>query len=304
MDKFYRHWSHRLGLEVLKMNHAQRFGISPSEQERQLMKDEIANYITSCYDFEKNHELKDLYVTDHSPVDAKYTTDNEEEDADFYDYQKSIDEYNSDDSAARVFGARNSKYERGSLLQRIIDPFAGAGRDENGSIIYKVQEKELNSFGLDNEDQLRAEWERLKAKNEVWETDQEDETAFRLALVQELEENTSVFKVEDFHDVLNKELGVFKKGEKYDYAKDLKEAYKDSLKTSTEQKILATIPEHVFWDIKKPQQSSPIIRKNRYNPFRGREFENFFEMRASETWMDNQSKKQNLNDSVSMYRRY
>jgi DUF2075 family protein len=286
------------------MNHARRFGISPSDQERALMKEELNSYIASCYDFEKEQELKDLYVTDHQPIDAKYTTDNEEEDADFYEYQKSLEEYNSDNTATKVFGARNSKYERGSLLQRIIDPFAGAGRDEFGSIIYNVNDKELQSFGVENDEQLRAEWERLKAKNEVWETDEEDETAFRLALVKELEENTSVFKVEDFHDILNKELGVFKKGEQYDFSKDLKEAYKDSLKTSTEQKILATIPDHVFWDIKKPQQSNPLIRKNRYNPFRGREFDNFFDMRATESWMDAQSNKVNLNDSCSMYRKY
>jgi hypothetical protein len=34
--------------------------------------------------------------------------------------------------------------------------------------------------------------------------------------------------------------------------KDLKDAHRNSLATSLEDKILETIPDHVFWDIKKP----------------------------------------------------
>ena len=94
------------------------------------------------------------------------------------------------------------------------------------------------------------------------------------------------------------------KGEKYDYIKDIKEAYKDSLKLSSEAKIFQTIPNHYFWDIKTPLKKSYIIPKNRYNPFRGREFESFFDMRDSETYMDLNSSKDNLNPSVSLFRRY
>ena len=37
-----------------------------------------------------------MYVTDHVAVEQKYVTSSEEEDNDFYDYQKAIDDYNSD----------------------------------------------------------------------------------------------------------------------------------------------------------------------------------------------------------------
>lgn len=134
--------------------------------------------------------------------------------------------------------------------------------------------------------------------------DEEDEDSFRVAMMQELEENQSIFKAEDFQEVLDKELGVFKKGEKYNYVKDLKDAYNRSLKTSTEDKIFSTIPDHVFWDIKKPQVKDPVLTKNRYNPFRGREYDNFFEMREAEEYLHQQEKKDNTNPSVSMYRRY
>jgi hypothetical protein len=72
-------------------------------------------------------------------------------------------------------------------------------------------------------------------------------------MLQELEEGVAGFQIEEFHNALDKELGIFGKNEKYSYVKDLKDAHTAALKTSTEEKILGTIPDHVFWDIKKPQ---------------------------------------------------
>ena len=72
-----------------------------------------------------------------------------------------------------------------------------------------------------------------------------------------------------------------------------------------EQRIFKTIPSHTFWDIKKPVTDDAIYkRENRYNPFRGREYNNFFEMRDAELYLDNQFKKKNLNNSVSMHGQY
>lgn len=82
--------------------------------------------------------------------------------------------------------------------------------------------------------------------------DAEDEDSFRLAMLQELEEGTAGFSIEAFHETLDKELGVFYNSQKYNYVKDLKEAHKASLSQNLEDKILDTIPDHVFWDIKKP----------------------------------------------------
>jgi len=100
-----------------------------------------------------------------------------------------------------------------------------------------------------------------------------------------------------------KELGVFEENE-YNFTRDLKSAYRRSLKSSTEAKIFDTIPDHYFWDIKAPQMHKDVVRKNRYNPFRGREFSDFFEMRGSERYMQRIHMKTNLNDSTSIYRRY
>lgn len=100
-----------------------------------------------------------------------------------------------------------------------------------------------------------------------------------------MENGDTEYNIKHFEEVLNRELGVIPEG-RYNYVKDIKDAYKTSLATSTEEKILANIPDHAFWDIKKPQKQASIVRMNKYNPFRGREFNNFFEMRDSEQYLE------------------
>ena len=90
----------------------------------------------------------------------------------------------------------------------------------------------------------------MKTDGEVWETDVEDEEAFRYELMRQLNEKESEFNKDDFEAIMNREISVFANNEKYDFQKDLKEAYSASLKTTTEQKIFATLPDHVFWDIR------------------------------------------------------
>jgi 2C-methyl-D-erythritol 2,4-cyclodiphosphate synthase len=66
-------------------------------------------------------------------------------------------------------------------MQKIIDPLAGAHRDHDGALHYHVEDKELRF--IDNEDVLRAQYEKLKSAAEVWDVDAEDEDAFRLAML-------------------------------------------------------------------------------------------------------------------------
>lgn len=274
MPKFYRHWSHRLGLETLKINHALSYGPNATDAQKKAMAGEIAAYITACYDAEKAEKFKDVYVTDHQPVDPKYVTAGEEEDQDYFEYQQSLDAYNADTKKVFKHVGKKQNYKKGSLMQKIMDPLAGVTKDEDGALHYHVEDRELK--WIDNEEVLKAQYEKLKSASEVWDVDADDEDAFRLAMLQELEEGSSVFKIDDFAAILDKELAVFQQGEKYDFVKDLKEAYRNSLAQTKEDRIFATLPDHVFWDIKKPQQKGHLLRKNRYNPFRGKEFENFF----------------------------
>ena len=77
----------------------------------------------------------------------------------------------------------------------------------------------------------------MKLKGEQWEVDEADEDAFRVALVDELHDSKTPFDANEFQAVLARELGVFAKGEEYDYSKDMKHAYTNSLKQTTEDKI-------------------------------------------------------------------
>lgn len=109
---------------------------------------------------------------------------------------------------------------------------------------------------------------------------------------------------DNFEEVLDKEFSVFKLGEKYDYVKDVKDAFQDSLSKSAAQRIFETIPDHVFWDIKKPLNPDKEVAMNPYNPFRMYPNTSFFEMRDYEEYMNRRTRKENLRDAVSTYRRY
>jgi hypothetical protein len=123
------------------------------------MGDELAKYIDDCYQVEKEEKLRDVYVTDHSEPENKSLSMGEEEDEDFYNYQKSLEEYNNDTSSEAVFTSKKAIYEKGSLMQRIMDPFAESKRDEEGSILYTVEDKELKNFKLDDDAFLRAQFD-------------------------------------------------------------------------------------------------------------------------------------------------
>lgn len=97
---------------------------------------------------------------------------------------------------------------------------------------------------------------------------------------------------------------MFKEGEKYDYVKDMKNAYAKALEKTAVDKILETIPDHAFWDIKVAQTRDEQKFMNPYNPFRKYHTASFFDAREYEEYMDRRTRKQNIKDSVSTYRRY
>ena len=80
------------------------------------------------------------------------------------------------------------------------------------------------------------------------------------------------------------ELDVFKEGNNYSFVKDLREGFDDGLRTSAADKIFDTLPDHVFYDIKKPLEKTPEGIWNKYNPARPHPNSNFFDMRAHEDY--------------------
>jgi hypothetical protein len=89
MEAFQRQWDARLGLEIIKMRHAMTNRVGDVEQRRK-QKEEIEGYIRKVYQEEQEALLKDVYVTDHTPKQAKYTTTNNKEDEQFFKYKQSL----------------------------------------------------------------------------------------------------------------------------------------------------------------------------------------------------------------------
>lgn len=117
-------------------------------------------------------------------------------------------------------------------------------------------------------------------------------------------EKESPFSEDEFNKVLDQEFSIFKDGEKYDFVTDMKDAFKNSLRKPTSIKIFETIPEHVFWDIKKPLIGEQNKIHNPYNPFRKYPYESFFDMRDNDEYMQRRTHKDNIRDNISYFRRY
>lgn len=122
------------------------------------MKEEIEQFLAQAYEDEKNEDicsykiggdnseskgtLKNVYLTDHTPKEKKYFTLNKEEDEKFFKYKKSLEEYNSTISIKKSTAPIH--WGKGSLMQKILDPLAGAQRLENGALFYRFEDKELD----------------------------------------------------------------------------------------------------------------------------------------------------------------
>ena len=94
-------------------------------------------------------------------------------------------------------------------MQKMFEPFAGSTKGEDGAIEYTLEEKELASMKLDDEAELRKLYNKYTSDSEVMDINLEDEEAWNNILVEELDSDKSPFKVEEFREVLDKELGIF-----------------------------------------------------------------------------------------------
>jgi len=80
-------------------------------------------------------------VTDHKPVTPKYSTLNKGDDEEYYNYYRSLQDYNKKRSmrgADRLSQFNSGRYEIGSMKQRILEPLAGAAKDSNGTLQWTI----------------------------------------------------------------------------------------------------------------------------------------------------------------------
>lgn len=299
--KFQHQWSQRLGLEAIKMKHAID-STKSTKASRKAMKREITEYIEDVYHSQIADKMKDVYVTDHKPKPSKYLTFSEEEDAMFFKYRQSLDNYKTS-KKEKVIQPAYSKFEKGSYKQRVFDPLAGARRDENGTLVYNLEDKEIALYVKDAD--LREYYDIHKKFDGLETLDEAEKAALLLEQgvnVQLLEEmNEFEIPTEKWQRFIEDELAVFDEGERYNYVKDMKDAFSEGLKTSLEDKILKTIPDFVFWDIKKPTEEPGKVFMNRYNPGRRVENENFFDARQWDAYKKEKEEQKKLAPSVSHY---
>lgn len=245
---------------------------------------------------------QDVFITDNKPKTPKYVVNNDKELEAFMAYQESLEAYNSDmELKPHSVKPPKGKYKKGSFAQKVFEPLLEAEKDENGTYFLKVDHAEL--FHV-NEEEMRKIYENRKDHtNEVHEEEVESDE-FRAKLFADLEsENISLDR---WNEIIAEEIGVFKRDEEYDYVTDLRRNFDHVLETSQLEKIFRTIPEHVFWDIKKPMYPHLKVnpRKNRSNPTRQPHIDEFFDGRRYEEWRRNRHTKRDLNQNISMFTRY
>lgn len=88
--------------------------------------------------------MKDVYVTDHKYKAPKLNTLSEDEDVDFYNYQQSLLDYQKSAEPVRVSIYESGRYERGSLLQKMFEPLAGARRNDDGTLVFAMTDKDFS----------------------------------------------------------------------------------------------------------------------------------------------------------------
>lgn len=87
-----------------------------NKEQKKQFKQEIEQYLQHTEQQKLEYELKNVYVTNHDPKQKKLYTISENEDQQFYNYKKQLEEYNSQATPHNVLHTQ-PKYERGTLLQ-------------------------------------------------------------------------------------------------------------------------------------------------------------------------------------------
>lgn len=216
----------------------------------------------------------------------------------YYNYVKSLEDYNAQTMRSdRVSRFESGRFERGSLKQRIFEPLADAQVLENGTVFFELTDKDI-AKDVD-ESLLRSQFEKIKSVEAV---EGEDESEIRANMYDAIEK--AGFDVEEWDKILAREFDTFKEGEKYDYVTDLRRTFDTEVATPLASKIFKRLPNHVFWDIKKPLSSgNEEMFLNPYNTARKYPFESFFDMRRHEDWLQSKEEQKNIHSNISMHTR-
>lgn len=104
----------------------------------------------------------------------------------------------------------------------MFDPLAGAKKDEFGTLHYTAQDKELAIFLKD--EALRAQFEQYTSQEPIDSALEEEDDELRVIMMEELNTDEHM-PVDEWNAYLDKELSIFTEGKKYDYVKDMQDAF-------------------------------------------------------------------------------
>lgn len=78
-----------------------------------------------------------------------------------------------------------------------MDPFFGSGKDEKGTIVVNLDDRDLAHFRLNEVDRVKAEFAALREKAQPWELN-DDENVARMQLLQEIEAQNLGYNLDEW----------------------------------------------------------------------------------------------------------
>jgi hypothetical protein len=124
-QKLLRQQAFRKELTALQREQVDMLAANPSKENMKLMESQTDELIKNIYKRERDEVyLKDVYVTDHKAEDRKVLLADLDEAEKYQAYKSDLDSYHQ--KKTKLHHAKKSKYPRGSILQRMLDPFATA----------------------------------------------------------------------------------------------------------------------------------------------------------------------------------
>lgn len=136
------------------------------------MEEELSLYINAVNAYEDERKMDDVYVTDHTLAPKQVLAGSDDEEQEAAEYERQLADYNKTQLAQTP--SYQGKYRKGSLLQRILDPFANAPRAADGAMEYNLEEKELANTGIHDEEALKKQYDEHHQQLEVMDFDPED----------------------------------------------------------------------------------------------------------------------------------
>lgn len=73
---------------MVKHARERRYGDEKQQKEQQ---EEFGRYVGEAFRIDQEQKLKDVFVTDHKPIEQKYLTLNQGEDYQYFNYIKSLE---------------------------------------------------------------------------------------------------------------------------------------------------------------------------------------------------------------------